>query len=86
MIINAGSSSLPGSDEDSELILIDEEKAFDRAAAIYSLVKAKYERVHYKPADICGFRAFVYQIIINANHDCLALYDDYYYQLHVAIL
>ncbi|MEO9295800.1 MAG: hypothetical protein ABI347_09400 [Nitrososphaera sp.] len=29
------STSFSGSDEDSELILIDEEKAFDRAAAHY---------------------------------------------------
>jgi hypothetical protein len=48
MIINAGSPSLPGSDEDSELILIDEEKAFDRAAAIDSRVKPKYEKACHK--------------------------------------
>lgn len=33
MIINGTAHKLFGSDEDSELILIDEEKAFDRAAA-----------------------------------------------------
>jgi hypothetical protein len=75
MIINNGTAhKLSGSDEDSELILIDEEKAFDRAAAhviCKHKANSKYRLLPYLALSrASAIRHFYGQSIIDDYHIC----------------